>query len=92
MNRRSGVSVVADTERGADGSIVASATMGMTSLGTRSCSSISVACTLRSDAKWCCMREWPSACSMASRLMPWWWAMNERTTALVWPRGTRIGV
>ena len=64
----------------------------MTSRGTRSCSSSSVAWTIGSA--WKRLRITPSsrASAMAVIVMPWWWAMKARTTATRSPSGTRAGV
>ncbi len=60
--------------------------------GARSCSSSSVAWIMGSA--WNRVRMIPSraASAMATMVMPWWCAMNARTTASVSPAGMRPGV
>ncbi len=61
-------------------------------LGTRSSSNRSMARTIGSAWKRCVMT---SACSVlfrATRLIPWWCAMYDRTTTERFPLGTRSGV
>ena len=63
-----------------------------TAFGTRSCSNSSVACISGSLSKRRCIGRSSSRWVSASRLMPWWCAMCERTMADFSPRGSREAV
>ena len=74
---------------------VGSETVGggvVTSRGTRSCSSSSVAWIIGSA--WKRARITPSSrvSAIAVIVMPWWWAMKARTMTQASPAGTRMGV
>ena len=66
--------------------------IAVTSRVTRSCRRSAVAWMIGSA--WKRSRITPSsrALAMAVIVMPWWWAMKERTTATCSPFGTRPGV
>ena len=60
--------------------------------GMRSCSSSRVAWNSASAVKRRCIGWSHNKYASDSRPMPWWWAMNERTTACACPRGRRAAV
>ncbi|OHD73855.1 MAG: hypothetical protein A2177_14265 [Spirochaetes bacterium RBG_13_68_11] len=65
---------------------------GAATLGTRSCSSSSVALNCGLDRKRRCMGRFNSSDASARRLIPWWCAMKLRSGTRAAPRGMRVGV